>query len=80
MNREAMLRRVSALEGYIGFYALDTVTGEAVSLRADEPIVAASVIKLCVLAEAFRAREAGELDFDARVRIRPEDKKPSSAR
>ncbi len=77
MNREAMLRRLEALRGRIGFLALDTVTGEGLRFHADEPFTAASVIKLCVLAEAFRQREAGETDFGAAVRIRPEDKMPS---
>ncbi len=77
MNREAMLRRLEALTGRIAFLCRDTVTGETLRYHADEPVTAASVIKLCVLAEAFRQREAGELDFDASVRIRPEDKKPS---
>ena len=35
------------------------------------------MIKLCVLAEAFRAREAGELDFDETVRVSARDWKPS---
>ena len=77
MNTEAMLSRLETLSGHIGFYAKDTVTGETLRFHADEPIVAASVIKLTVLAEAFRRREAGELDFGEPVTIRAEDKKPS---
>lgn len=77
MNREAMLDRLNSLTGRIGFCCVDTVTGEALRYHSDEPFVAASVIKLCVLAEAFREREAGELDFDETLRIRPGDKKPS---
>ena len=68
---------VKALPGHVGAYVLDTVTGEEYAFQADDPIEAASVIKLTVMAEAFRQFEAGLLDPAARVTIRPEDKLPS---
>jgi beta-lactamase class A len=77
MQTDAMLIRLRALRGRIGFFCKDTETGETLAYHADEPCVAASVIKLCVMAEAFRARAAGTLDFDAPVTVRAEDKKPS---
>lgn len=77
MNTAAMTERLAGLRGHIGFFCRNTATGETVAFHADEPIVAASVIKLCVMAEAFRAREAGEIDFSEPVTVRPEDKKPS---
>lgn len=77
MNREEILRRVKALPGHIGLY-IDTLDGgETIAYQADEPIEAASVIKLTVMAEAFRQREAGTFDFAEPVTIRPEDKLPS---
>lgn len=77
MNREEILRRAKALPGHIGLY-IDTLDGgETIAYQADEPIEAASVIKLTVMAEAFRQREAGTFDFAAPVTIRPEDKLPS---
>ena len=77
MKTEAMRARLESLRGHIGFYAEDTVTGETLAFHADEPVVAASVIKLCVLTEAFRQREAGILDFGETVRVTAGDKKPS---
>ena len=77
MNIEAMQARLESLRGHIGFYVHDTVTGEKLDYHADEPIVAASVIKLCVLTEAFRQKEAGLLDFNETVQIKASDKKPS---
>ena len=77
MKMEAMRERLEALRGHIGFYAEDTVTVEIMAFHADEPVVAASVINLCVLTEAFRQREAGILDFDETVRVAAGDKKPS---
>ena len=61
--------RIRDLPGHIGVYALDTASGEAYAHQADDPIEAASVIKLPVMVEAFRQFEAGVLD--------PEDKLPS---
>ncbi|MCH5286885.1 MAG: serine hydrolase [Christensenellaceae bacterium] len=68
---------VKALPGHIGVYILDTVTGEEYAHQADDPIEAASVIKLTVMAEAFRQFEEGLQDPAAQVVIRPEDKLPS---
>ncbi|MBR6953622.1 MAG: serine hydrolase [Clostridia bacterium] len=77
MNTEAMEHILSSLTGHIGFYCRDLTTGETLSHHAEEPVVAASVIKLTVMAEAFRRREEGTLDFSSPVSIRAEDKKPS---
>lgn len=68
---------IGSLPGHIGVYLLNTVTGEAYSHQADDPIEAASVIKLTVMAEAFRQFEAGQLDPASTVTIRAEDKLPS---
>ena len=67
----------STLPGTIGLYILDTATGQEVSFHADQPLEAASVIKIPVMVEAFRQKEAGLIDFDAPVAICREDKLPS---
>ena len=77
MNRNAMTARLADLSGHIALYCRDTVTGETLRWHDDEPIVAASVIKLCVMAEAFRRSAEGTLDFSASVTVRREDKQPS---
>ena len=77
MKTERMRERLAGLPGRIGFLARDTVTGEELRFGAEQPIEAASVIKLCVMAEAFRQREAGLLDFTREVEVRPEDCLPS---
>ena len=66
-----------ALPGKIGLYALYPATGEEIRFHADMPMEAASVIKLPIMAEAFRQREAGMMDFAMPVTIRQEDKLPS---
>ena len=69
--------RITALPGHVGVYLLNTVTGEEYAYQADEPIEAASVIKLTVMVEAFRQFEAGQLDPGETVTIRRSDKLPS---
>ncbi len=65
------------LPGKIGVYIKDLTTGEQASFQPDVPVVAASVIKIPVMIEAFRQKEAGQLDFTREIEIRHEDKLPS---
>ena len=77
MNAEAILAQLSQLTGHIGFYAKDLATGQVIRYHAEDAIEAASVIKLCVMAEAFRQREKGTLRFEEEISIREQDKLPS---
>jgi beta-lactamase class A len=77
MQKDRMLSLLGTLPGDISFSACDTISGESVSVNADLPVQAASVIKLFIMAEAFRQREAGQFDFDAPVTVRQEDHLPS---
>ena len=77
MNIEAIDALVRALPGHIGVYVENLATGETYAHNADDPIEAASVIKLPVMAEAFRKFGNGELDPAERVTIRPQDRLPS---
>ncbi|MBR3505380.1 MAG: serine hydrolase [Clostridia bacterium] len=72
-----ILSRLSAAPGSAALYyrPLDG-DGEAVTYRADEPFVAASVIKLPIMIEAFRQIEAGLLDPEGEYVLRPEQKLP----
>ena len=76
-DKNKALALLEELPGHIGFYYLDAAAGEETAFHADDPINAASVIKLFVMAEAFRQKEAGLLGFDEPVEIRREDKMPS---
>lgn len=71
---EEMLRR---LPGRIGLYYCCPDSGEQYAYHADEPMVAASVIKLPIMVEAFRQMEAGIISREEPVTIRREDKLPS---
>ena len=74
---ENYLPRLSALPGEIGVYAEDLITGEKIAYHADVPVVAASVIKIPILVEAFRQERDGVLSMEEKFIIRPEDKMPS---
>ena len=74
---ERAVHMARALPGKIGLYALYPATGEEIRFHADMPMEAASVIKLPIMAEAFRQRESGTLDFALPVTIRREEKLPS---
>ena len=69
--------QLKALGGDTGVYIKNLITGETWQYGEDVPVVAASVIKIPVMIEAFRQREAGMLDFAREIEIRPEDKLPS---
>lgn len=70
------LEQVRNTPGKVGFYYAP-LGGEAVEFQADLPLVAASVIKVPIMVEAFRRFGEGTLDPNMEVEIRPEHKKPS---
>ena len=74
---QSLLPRLASLPGEVCVWGKDLATGESWDYQADAPVVAASVIKIPILIEAFRQAEAGLLDMDETVAIRPEDKMPS---
>ncbi len=74
--QEELVRRMGEVRGSTSFYYKDLTTGQTFSLRADEPMCAASVIKLTVMAELFRQIGDGELDPERRIPIRDADRVP----
>lgn len=70
------MNRLRATRGRVGFWA-KPLDGEATGFNEDLPLVAASVVKVPVMVEAFRQFRAGLLDPDEQVNIRPEDRMPS---
>lgn len=67
----------SDLEGNIGLYYKDISSGKSIGINENEPFLAASVIKVTVLIEAFKQNELGRLSFDELVVVSNEDKLPS---
>ena len=69
--------QLEALGGDTGVYVKNLITGETFARGADVPVVAASVIKIPVMIEAFRAQQAGELRLDEIHALADEERKPS---
>ena len=69
--------QLEALGGDTGVYVKNLTTGETFARGADVPVVAASVIKIPVMIEAFRAAQAGELSLDEMHALRDEERMPS---
>lgn len=77
VNFQPIERLVKELPGKIGVYAACPETGECWRKNPDMPLMAASVIKLTIMVEAFRQKETGLVDFAQPVTIQPQDKLPS---
>ena len=74
--KESIIKRVSEFPGHTSVYVKDLTTGEAWGYNEEEPMCAASVIKLTVMAELFRAIQAGEVSRDQKIVLKDEDRVP----
>lgn len=65
------------LPGKIGFYYKNLITGECYAYQAGERMMAASVIKLFIMAAAFAKIERGQLDAEELLSMKKADYVPS---
>ena len=65
------------LDGDKGVYIKNLITGETFAYGENTPVVAASVIKIPVMIEVFRAAREGELSLDEVHALRDEERLPS---
>ena len=72
-----LLQKIRGASGHVAFYYRPLDGGCAQMYNEMMPLVAASVIKIPIMVEAFRQFESGELNPLATYRIKPEDKMPS---
>ena len=77
MLNKKSLEALNAIPGKTGVWLENLVTGDTSSANPDAPLIAASVIKLAVLLEAFRQYENGSLDPNALYAVKASDKVPS---
>ena len=70
-------KALRAIPGKTAVWLENLATGETRFANPDEPFIAASVIKLGVLLEAFRRFEEKTLDPDGLTEVKPSDKVPS---
>lgn len=75
--KQTLFDLLRGVEGKIGFFYKNLVTGEQWELNPALPLMAASVIKIPVLTEVFARLEAGDVSREETFRIRAEDKLPS---
>lgn len=75
MNK--IIERMEACGGRVSLYYRPLCGGDAVCHNADMPLIAASIIKIPVMIEAFRRFESGEMDRNAVHVLREDEKKPS---
>lgn len=76
MLYDTVKEAVGKLPGKIGVYYKRLNSGESFCINGDEAFIAASVIKLPILVEAFRQAGCGCISFDRKVLLRQEDKLP----
>lgn len=72
-----LLQKIRGASGHVAFYYRPLDGGCAQMYNEMMPVVAASVIKIPIMVEAFRQFESGELNPLETYRIKPEDKMPS---
>ena len=72
-----LLQKIRGASGHVAFYYRPLDGGCARMYNEMMPVVAASVIKIPIMVEAFRQFEAGEMNPRQTYRIKAEDKMPS---
>ena len=74
--KNSILERVKAFPGHTSIYFKDLTSGETFSYNADEPMSAASVIKLTIMAELFRQIDAGISSREQKLVVKDENRVP----
>lgn len=76
-QREEILEAIARVPGKVSLYYKNLVTGAAFSYQPDLPLIAASVIKLPIMIEAFHQIRDKETTEDARFFVEAPQKMPS---
>lgn len=74
--KESILEQLDKMEGKVGFYFKNLVTGDSLGYNENEQFLPASIVKLPLLAAMLMMRERGETDFTEMISIKPEEKLP----
>ena len=72
-----IIEKLAEVNGKVGFYYKNLVTGEVASYNENEPMLAASLIKLTVLGEVFDEIESVKIKEDEIFTTCEKDKVPS---
>jgi beta-lactamase class A len=65
--------QLDALAARTALYARHLSTGQEIAIRADEPVNTLSIIKIAIMALAYRDAEAGIFDLDRRYELKASD-------
>ena len=74
--KDMILDRLKNSKGKVGFYYKNLVTDEEICFNENETFLAASVIKLPILAEILKQASLGNADMYETITIKNEDKMP----
>lgn len=74
---DEMRKRLAAFSGDVSVYYESLTDGRSFAYNADAPLVAASVIKIPIMLEAYRAQNAGELSMREEIPLTERDLFPS---
>ena len=69
--------RLDSIPGKKSFFYKNLVTGQTISIHPDMPMMAASVIKIPIMVEAFRQIKAGRIRKEQEYILKESDKRPS---
>lgn len=74
--RENILAGLRTMDGKVGFYFKNLVTGESFGYNEKEQFLPASIVKVPLLAAILLMRERGETSFDEMITVRADEKLP----
>lgn len=74
--RENILAGLRTMDGKVGFYFKNLVTGESFGYNEKEQFLPASIVKVPLLAAILLMRERGETSFDETITVRADEKLP----
>lgn len=75
-TKKEILEEIRSFRGQAGIYYYNLITGETWGYREKEPYLAASIVKLPLMAAILMWKARGETSFDERVMIREDQKIP----
>ena len=74
--KEKILSELAAMDGKVGFYFKNLVTGESFGYNENEQFLPASIVKVPLLAAMLLMRERGETDFAEKITIAKDEMLP----
>ena len=78
--KERILEEIKTFPGQSGIYYQNLETGETWGYGEKAPYLAASIVKLPLMAAILLWKSRGETSFDDKVTIREDQKSPAAAR